>query len=136
MKDEKSYNPQSFETQIYEKWEKENCFYADPNSKKPAFCIIMPPPNVTSMAHIGHAMDVTMQDILSRYKRMKGYEVLWQPGTDHAAIATEIKIVEKLRKEGKTKEERFEILSNISKYQLDILNNAEKIKLLNERSSD
>lgn len=104
MKDEKSYNPQSFETQIYEKWEKENCFYADPNSKKPAFCIIMPPPNVTSMAHIGHAMDVTMQDILSRYKRMKGYEVLWQPGTDHAAIATEIKIVEKLRKEGKTKE--------------------------------
>lgn len=104
MKNEKSYNPQSFETQIYEKWENENCFYADPNSKKPAFCIIMPPPNVTSMAHIGHAMDVTMQDILSRYKRMKGYEVLWQPGTDHAAIATEIKIVEKLRNEGKTKE--------------------------------
>ncbi len=104
MKEEKSYNPQSFEAQIYEKWEKANCFFANPKSKKPPFSIIMPPPNVTSSAHIGHAMDVTMQDILSRYKRMKGFEVLWQPGTDHAAIATEIKIVEKLRKEGKTKE--------------------------------
>ncbi len=104
MKKEKSYDPQSFETQIYKKWEDSNCFFADPKSKKPAFCIIMPPPNVTSVAHVGHGMDMTMQDILSRYKRMKGFEVLWQPGADHAAIATEIKIVEKLKKEGKTKE--------------------------------
>ena len=104
MKNEKSYDPQSFETQIYKKWEDSNCFYADPKSNKPAFCIIMPPPNVTSVAHVGHGMDMTMQDILSRYKRMKGFEVLWQPGADHAAIATEIKIVEKLKKEGKTKE--------------------------------
>ena len=104
MKNEKSYDPQLFETKIYKKWEESNCFYADPKSKKPAFCIIMPPPNVTSVAHVGHGMDMTMQDILSRYKRMKGFEVLWQPGADHAAIATEIKIVEKLKSEGKTKE--------------------------------
>lgn len=104
MRNEKTYNPQAFETEIYKKWEDSNCFYADPKSKKPAFCIIMPPPNVTSVAHVGHGMDMTMQDILSRYKRMKGFEVLWQPGADHAAIATEIKIVEKLKSEGKTKE--------------------------------
>lgn len=104
MRNEKTYNPQTFETEIYKKWENSNCFYADPKSKKPAFCIIMPPPNVTSVAHVGHGMDMTMQDILSRYKRMKGFEVLWQPGADHAAIATEIKIVEKLKSEGKTKE--------------------------------
>lgn len=104
MKNEKTYEPKKFEEDIYKKWEDAGCFYADPKSTKPAFCIIMPPPNVTSVAHIGHAMDMTMQDILSRYKRMKGFEVLYQPGTDHAAIATEIKIVEKLKKEGKTKE--------------------------------
>ena len=104
MKNEKSYEPQSFETEIYKRWENANCFYADAKSNKPAFCIIMPPPNVTSVAHVGHGMDMTMQDILSRYKRMKGFEVLWQPGADHAAIATEIKIVEKLKSEGKTKE--------------------------------
>lgn len=104
MKNEKTYEPKKFEEDIYKKWEDAGCFYADPKSTKPAFCIIMPPPNVTSVAHIGHAMDMTMQDILTRYKRMKGFEVLYQPGTDHAAIATEIKIVEKLKKEGKTKE--------------------------------
>lgn len=104
MKNEKSYEPKKFEEEIYKKWEENGCFYADPKSTKPAFCIIMPPPNVTSVAHVGHAMDMTTQDILARYKRMKGFEVLYQPGTDHAAIATEIKIVEKLKKEGKTKE--------------------------------
>ena len=105
MKEEKGYNPSDFEEKIYKKWEDNNCFYADPKSKKPAFCVIMPPPNVTSVAHIGHAMDMTLQDILIRYKRMKGFEALWLPGADHAALATEVKLVEKLKKEGKTKEQ-------------------------------
>ena len=104
MKKEQIYEPKNFEEQIYEMWEKNGCFNANPDSKKPAFCIIMPPPNVTSVAHIGHAMDMTMQDILTRYKRMKGFEALWLPGADHAALATEVKLVEKLAKEGKTKE--------------------------------
>lgn len=104
MKNEKSYNPNEFENQIYKMWEEKNCFYADSNSKKPAFCVIMPPPNVTSVAHIGHAMDMTLQDILIRYKRMNGYEALWLPGADHAALATEVKLVEKLKSENKTKE--------------------------------
>ena len=104
MKDEKTYNPQEFEERIYKMWEDQNCFYADADSKKPAFCVIMPPPNVTSVAHIGHAMDMTLQDVLIRYKRMKGYEALWLPGSDHAALATEVKLVEKLKSEGKTKE--------------------------------
>lgn len=104
MKEEKSYNPQEFEEKIYKMWEEKNCFYADADSKKPAFCVIMPPPNVTSVAHIGHAMDMTLQDVLIRYKRMKGFESLWLPGADHAALATEVKLVEKLKSEGKTKE--------------------------------
>lgn len=104
MKEEKGYNPIEFEENIYKMWEKNNCFYADSNSKKPAFCVIMPPPNVTSVAHIGHAMDMTLQDVLIRYKRMKGFEALWLPGADHAALATEVKLVEKLKSEGKTKE--------------------------------
>ena len=104
MKEEKGYNPIDFEENIYKMWEKNNCFYADSESKKPAFCVIMPPPNVTSVAHIGHAMDMTLQDVLIRYKRMKGFEALWLPGADHAALATEVKLVEKLKNEGKTKE--------------------------------
>ena len=104
MKEQKGYNPQNFEEEIYKMWEKNNCFYADSRSSKPAFCIIMPPPNVTSVAHIGHAMDMTLQDVLTRYKRMKGFEALWLPGADHAALATEVKLVEKLKSEGKTKE--------------------------------
>ena len=104
MIEQKGYNPQEFEERIYKMWEDNNCFYADSKSKKPAFCIIMPPPNVTSVAHTGHAMDMTLQDVLTRYKRMKGFEALWLPGADHAALATEFKLVEKLRSEGKTKE--------------------------------
>lgn len=104
MINEKTYEPNKFEMEIYKKWEEAGCFKADENSKKPPFCIIMPPPNVTSIAHIGHGLDMTIQDILTRYKRMQGYETLWQPGADHAAIATEVKLVEKLAKEGKTKE--------------------------------
>ena len=112
MKDQKAFDPKSFEDKIFEKWTRQNAFSAKVNPNKKPYCIIMPPPNVTSAAHIGHAMDGTLQDILIRTKRMQGYETLWQPGTDHAAIATEYKLVEKLAKEGKTKEsigrERFE----------------------------
>ncbi|MBQ0100390.1 MAG: class I tRNA ligase family protein, partial [Lachnospiraceae bacterium] len=85
---EKNYVPQDSEPRIYEKWLKGNYFKANALSEKPAFCIPMPPPNVTGQLHMGHALDNTLQDTLCRYKRMRGYEVLWQPGTDHAAIAT------------------------------------------------
>lgn len=98
-----AFNPQEFEENIYKSWEEKGYFKAKANSGKKPFTIVMPPPNVTSKAHIGHGMDNTLQDILVRYKRMKGFEALWLPGTDHAAIATEHKIVEKLAKEGKTK---------------------------------
>ncbi len=98
-----AFTPQEFEENIYKSWEEKGYFRAKVNKDKKPFTIVMPPPNVTSKAHIGHAMDNTLQDILIRYKRMKGFEALWLPGTDHAAIATEHKIVEKLAKEGKTK---------------------------------
>ncbi len=105
MKLQGSYSPQDFENEIYAKWQDANCFKAEVNLDKKPYTIIMPPPNVTSQAHIGHAFDITYQDILSRFHRMQGYEMLWVPGADHAAIATEVKIVDKLAKEGKTKEQ-------------------------------
>ena len=105
MKDEGAYNPNSYESEIYKVWEQKGYFRAKANSGKKPFSIVMPPPNVTSKAHIGHALDDTLQDILIRYKRMRGFESLWLPGTDHAALATEHKIVEMLRSQGKTKEE-------------------------------
>ncbi len=104
MKDEGAYTPKIFEDSIYKTWEEKGYFRARVNPEKKPFSIVMPPPNVTSKAHIGHGLDMTLQDILIRYKRMTGYESLWLPGSDHAAIATEHKIVEKLSKEGKTKE--------------------------------
>ena len=104
MKEEGAYTPQNFEDDIYKNWEEKGYFRARVNKNKKPFTIVMPPPNVTSKAHVGHALDMTLQDILIRYKRMKGFEALWLPGTDHAALATEHKIVEKLRNEGKTKE--------------------------------
>ena len=104
MKEQGSFTPQEFEESIYKTWEEKGYFKAKVNDKKKPFTIIMPPPNVTSKAHIGHALTMTLQDILTRYKRMCGYEALWLPGTDHAAIATEHKLVEKLANEGKTKE--------------------------------
>ena len=104
MKDEGAYIPQNFEDNIYKVWEEKGYFKAKVNKNKKPFTIVMPPPNVTSKAHVGHALDMTLQDILIRYKRMKGFEALWLPGTDHAALATEHKIVEKLASEGKTKE--------------------------------
>ncbi|MBO6134769.1 MAG: valine--tRNA ligase [Lachnospiraceae bacterium] len=100
---EKNYNPKTIEDRIYKKWEDSSSFVADPNSKKKPYTIIMPPPNITGKLHMGHALDISLQDTLIRYKRMKGYEALWQPGTDHAAISTEVKVVEKLNSEGKDK---------------------------------
>ena len=101
----KTYNPKEIEKRIYERWEKEGCFRGVIDPDKPAFSIAMPPPNVTGQLHMGHAVDNTLQDILVRFKRMQGYSTLWIPGTDHAAIATEAKIVEAMREEGLTKED-------------------------------
>ena len=100
----KTYDPKSFEKRIYSKWLEKKYFSARPDPDKKPFPIVMPPPNITGQLHMGHALDGTVQDILTRYKRMKGFEALWLPGTDHASIATEVKIVEKMRKEGLTKE--------------------------------
>ena len=101
---EKTYNPADIEDRLYQKWLDSKYFHADAergrrNGKKP-FTIVMPPPNITGQLHMGHALDNTMQDILIRYKRMQGYEALWQPGTDHAAIATEVKVINKLKEQG------------------------------------
>ena len=93
----KVYEPQQVEGRIYEMWERGNCFKGDPDPKKKPFSIVMPPPNVTGQLHMGHAMDCTLQDILTRFKRMQGYAALWVPGVDHAGIATQIKVEEELR---------------------------------------
>ena len=93
----KNYNPAEFEDRIYSEWCEKNYFAPDTNEKKPAFSIVIPPPNVTGQLHMGHALDETLQDILVRTKRMQGYSTLWVPGTDHAGIATQIKVEERLR---------------------------------------
>ncbi len=100
---EEKYNPKDFEEEIYKEWEEKGYFKPNNDKTKEAYCIMMPPPNVTGKLHMGHALDGTMQDILIRYKRMQGFNTLWLPGTDHSAISTEVKIVEKLKKEGKDK---------------------------------
>ena len=102
---EKNYNPSDIETRLYHKWEEKKYFHAEIDKTKKPFTIVMPPPNITGQLHMGHALDNTMQDILIRFKRMQGYSALWVPGTDHASIATEAKIVEAMKKEGVTKEE-------------------------------
>lgn len=102
---EKTYNPSEIEGKLYQKWLDKKYFHAKPNPDKKPFTIVMPPPNITGQLHMGHALDNTMQDILIRYKRMQGYEALWQPGTDHAAIATEVKVIESLKKQGIDKED-------------------------------
>ena len=102
---EKNYNPQEIEGRLYEKWLNKKYFHAEVDRSKKPFTIVMPPPNITGQLHMGHALDNTLQDILIRFKRMQGYETLWLPGTDHASIATEAKIVEAMRKEGVTKED-------------------------------
>ncbi|MEG1547234.1 MAG: valine--tRNA ligase [Clostridia bacterium] len=96
----KTYDHSDVENRLYEKWEQSGYFHAEPNPDKPPYCIVIPPPNITGRLHMGHALDETLQDVLIRYKRMAGYEALWLPGTDHASIATEVKIVEQMAKEG------------------------------------
>ena len=102
---EGKYEPQSFEDELYKNWESKNYFMASVDYKKEPYTIVMPPPNITGVLHMGHAMDNTLQDILIRYKRLKGFNALWIPGVDHAALATEAKIVAKLKEEGISKED-------------------------------
>lgn len=97
---EKTYDPKQIEDRLYQKWEANGYFHAEVDPKKKPFTIMMPPPNITGQLHMGHALDNTMQDILARYKRMEGYNVLWQPGTDHASIATEVKVIKALKEQG------------------------------------
>ena len=101
---EKKYNPSDFEDRLYEEWNEKGYFLPSRPGAKP-FTVVMPPPNITGQLHMGHALDNTLQDIVVRYKRMCGFNTLWVPGTDHASIATEAKIVEAMRKEGVTKEQ-------------------------------
>ena len=99
------FNPKDFEEKLYKEWEEKGYFKPSMDEKKEPYCIMMPPPNVTGKLHMGHALDDTIQDVLIRFKRMQGYDVLWLPGSDHAAISTEMKVVQKLREEGKTKQD-------------------------------
>ena len=102
----KTYDPKDFEKRLYDEWIEKGYFKSSPNPDKKPFCIVLPPPNITGQLHMGHALDHTLQDVLIRWKRMDGYEALWQPGTDHASIATEVKVVERIKEqEGKTKYE-------------------------------
>ncbi len=96
----KTYDPQDIEDRLYQKWEENKYFRAKVDHSKKPFTIVMPPPNITGQLHMGHALDNTMQDILIRYKRMQGYNALWQPGTDHASISTEVKVIESLKEQG------------------------------------
>ena len=102
---EKTYNPKEMEDRIYQNWLDKKYFHAEVDETKKPFTIVIPPPNITGQLHMGHALDNTMQDILIRFKRMQGYNALWQPGTDHASIATEVKIIEKLKEQGISKED-------------------------------
>ena len=102
----KTYDPKDFEKRLYDEWLEKGYFKSSPNPDKKPFCIVLPPPNITGQLHMGHALDHTLQDVLIRWKRMDGFEALWQPGTDHASIATEVKVVERIKEqEGKTKYE-------------------------------
>ena len=102
---EKTYNPKGMEDRIYQNWLDKKYFHAEVDETKKPFTIVIPPPNITGQLHMGHALDNTMQDILIRFKRMQGYNALWQPGTDHASIATEVRIIDTLKKEGISKED-------------------------------
>ena len=101
----KVYDPKDVEQRLYEQWEKEGYFHAEVDDSKTPYTIVIPPPNITGQLHMGHALDNMMQDAIIRTKRMQGYSALWLPGTDHASIATEVKIADKLREEGTSKEE-------------------------------
>ena len=102
---EKVYDPKQVEDKTYRFWVEKRYFHAEPNPKKKPYTIVIPPPNITGQLHLGHALDCTLQDSIIRFKRMQGHEALWLPGTDHASIATEAKIVEAMRKEGVTKDD-------------------------------
>ena len=100
-----AFDPSEAEPRLYSKWSENGYFKPDQDKSKKPYCVVMPPPNITGQLHMGHALDNTLQDILIRYKRMRGFSTLWVPGTDHASIATEAKIVEAMRKEGIFKED-------------------------------
>ena len=102
---EKKYDPSQVEERLYREWMEKGYFHAEPDDSKTPFTIVIPPPNITGQLHMGHALDNTLQDILIRWKRMQGFSALWLPGTDHASIATEAKIVETMAKEGLKKED-------------------------------
>ena len=102
---DKVFDPSHFESHWYDHWQRLGVFRADPASKRPAFCMVIPPPNVTGRLHMGHALNNTLQDILARWRRMKGDDVLWLPGTDHAGIATQMVVDRQLRKEGSSRQE-------------------------------
>ncbi|MCK4545361.1 valine--tRNA ligase [candidate division WOR-3 bacterium] len=102
---EKAYNPSEYETRIYEFWMDNNLFHSEPDKDKPPFTIVIPPPNVTDVLHIGHALNNTIQDILIRWKKLEGYNTEWLPGVDHAGIATQVKVEEELEKQGKKRED-------------------------------
>ena len=102
----KTYDPKNFEDRIYEMWEDKDAFNTEMDSDKKPFCIVMPPPNITGQLHMGHALDQTLQDILTRWRRMQGYSALWLPGSDHASIATEVKVNNAIHEEtGKDKKD-------------------------------
>ena len=101
----KTYDPSSFEDRLYKTWSERGYFKPSDDRNAPTYSIVIPPPNITGQLHMGHALDNTLQDVLVRYKRMKGFSTLWVPGTDHASIATEAKIVEAMRREGITKDD-------------------------------
>ncbi|MEG2678233.1 MAG: class I tRNA ligase family protein, partial [Oscillospiraceae bacterium] len=102
---EKQYDPKKVEDRIYQQWIDGGYFHAEPDKNKKPYTIVIPPPNITGQLHMGHALDETLQDILIRARRMQGYCTLWLPGTDHASIATEAKIVEAMKEEGLTKDD-------------------------------
>ena len=101
----KTYDPKAIEEKLYEKWCENKYFHAEVDRSRKPFTTVMPPPNITGKLHMGHALDNTLQDILIRYKRMEGYNALWIPGTDHAAISTEVKVTNQLKEEGIDKKE-------------------------------
>mgnify|MGYP000843057930 CR=1 FL=1 len=96
---ETTYNPKEIESKLYEKWCENKYFHAEVDRSRKPFTTVMPPPNITGKLHMGHALDQTLQDVLTRWKRMQGYSALWLPGSDHASIATEVKVVNKIREE-------------------------------------
>ena len=117
----KIYDPSSVEDKHYKKWVDAGYFHAERDPDKRPYTIVMPPPNITGQLHMGHAMDETWQDILIRYKRMQGYAALWVPGTDHASIATEAKIVAKMKEEGLTKQEsNIGLMVAVNEFEPDI----------------